>query len=142
MSRYLPEDWVLPALDEGNRPLFTSGRLLLQRCLDCKTVQHPPEDVCRQCTSMHLGHVEAVGRGTIHSFTIVHHPVSPRLRECLPYNVALVRLDDHPQVRITGNVIDAAPEQLEIGRAVRVVFEEIVDETSGETYRLPQWQLV
>jgi len=141
MARHLPQNWTLPALEPRNRAFFTEGRLVLQQCAGCGAVQHPPEDLCRQCQSVQLGSVEASGRGTIHSYTVVHHPLHPELRASLPYNVILVQLEDHPHVRITGNLVGASAERLEIGRGVRVVFEEVFDEASGERYRLPQWEL-
>jgi hypothetical protein len=36
----------------------------------------------------------------------VHHAVHPLLTEKVPYNVVVVALDDHPDLRVVGNVID------------------------------------
>ncbi|MCE2391455.1 MAG: OB-fold domain-containing protein [Proteobacteria bacterium] len=139
MDRYLPEDWILPALDDGNRDFFTSGRLALQRCVECGTVQHPPEDVCRSCQSQRLEAAEAEGNGRIYSFSIVHHPLGPKLAGSVPYNVALIQLDDHPHVRIVGNVCDPDEGPLEIGQRVRAVWTTVPDPHSDEPLRLPQW---
>jgi uncharacterized OB-fold protein len=40
-----------------------------------------------------------------------------------PYVVALVDLDDHPEVRMLTNILDADPGDLEVGAALEVVFE-------------------
>ena len=73
---------------------------------------------------------------------VVHHPVHPGLAERVPYAVVLVAVDDAPGVVLTGNVTNRAPDAVAIGDRVRVVFEEAVDPQSGETLRIPQWEVV
>ena len=142
MGRYLPEAWALPEITRNTRSFFTSGKLLLQICKACGNVEHPPEDVCRECQAMEFGVTESKGVGTIYSFTIVHHSPSPLLTEAVPYNIVLVSLDDHPHVRITGNVVNAPLERVRIGLPVRAVWAEVADEQTGETLRLAQWELL
>jgi uncharacterized OB-fold protein len=138
----MPEGWPLPAIDDLTRDFFTTGRLLLQRCTACGTVQHPPEEVCYRCQGMTFDRVESGGRGTVYSYIVTHHPVSPLLKDRVPYGVVLVQLDDFPEVRILGNVLNVEPGQLRIGMPVRVVWEEVVDEAAGERLLLPQWEAV
>lgn len=140
MSRFLGDDWLLPALDEKNRAWFTSGTLALQVCAQCAVVQFPPEDACRSCGSFELGTRASAGRGVVESVAVVHHAVHPLLRPRVPYAVALVALDDAPHVRLLGNVLNRAHDQLAIGQRVRVVFEEVTDPESGELLRIPQWE--
>jgi hypothetical protein len=142
MARYLGDDWLLPALDARNRAWFTSGTLPLQACARCERVQFPPEDVCRACGSLELGTWASAGRGVVASVAVVHHAVHPLLRPRVPYAVALVALDDAPHVRLLGNVLNRAHDQVAIGDRVRVVFEEVKDPESGETLRIPQWEAV
>ncbi|MFD2499308.1 bifunctional MaoC family dehydratase N-terminal/OB-fold nucleic acid binding domain-containing protein [Rhizorhabdus histidinilytica] len=59
--------------------------------------------------------------GTIHSFVVMHQPRLPGFDYPLP--VVLVELEEG--VRIVANMIDAAPEAVEIGRAVVADFVEI-----------------
>ena len=141
MARYLPDNWVLPTVDERTSAFFTSGKILLQTCTSCSTTQHPPEDVCHRCQAMEFEFREFAGKGSIYSYTIVRHPVHPALVEAIPYVVVLVSLDEIPDVRITGNLLDATPEQVQIGLPVVAVWEEITDPESGEVLRLPQWKL-
>jgi uncharacterized protein len=140
MSRFLGDDWLLPALDERNRAWFTAGELVLQACARCESVQFPPEDACRACGSFELGGRASAGRGRVESVAVIHHAVHPLLRSFVPYAVALVSLDDAPHVRLLGNVLGRAHDQLAIGDRVRVVFEEVRDPESGERLRIPQWE--
>ncbi len=138
MSRYMPEGWNLPEIDDLNRQFFTSGKLLVQQCTECGTVQHLPEDVCHDCHAMTFDWVEASGNGTIYSYVIVHHPVHDMLRERVPYGVILVQLDDYPSIRIVGNLVDVDPSEIAIGKPVSVSFEE-VEGADGEMVTIPQW---
>lgn len=141
MTRYLPDTAPIPALTEFNHDFFTSARLMLQQCADCSTIQHPPDDVCYNCQGWNFQSKEATGPGTIYSYIIVHNPPSPAWADRVPYPVVLVELDEHPGIRIIGNVINAAPEHIAIGQPVRVVFEEVDDEESGDKLQIPQWEI-
>ncbi len=140
MTRFLGDEWLLPALDAKNHAWFTSGRLELQACARCATVQFPPEDACRSCGSFELGMRASAGRGRVESVAVVHHAVHPLLRAHVPYAVALVALDDAPHVRLLGNVLNRRHDQVAIGDRVRVAFEAVQDPESGETLRIPQWE--
>lgn len=76
------------------------------------------------------------GRGIIASRVVVHPPVLPAFQERVPYAVVLVELEEDPRLRLVGNVLDAAPEQVRIGLPVEVAFEELTEEIT-----LPQWRL-
>jgi uncharacterized OB-fold protein len=138
MARYLPEDWLVPQVDDRNRGYFTSGKILLQACAACGTVQHPPEEVCHRCQGTEFGTREIAPHGTIYSYTVVRHPTHPGLSNSIPYSVVLVSLDELPEVRITGNLLQLAPEKLRVGLPVKAVWEEVRDD-AGQTLRLPQW---
>ncbi len=139
MTRYMPDGWVLPAVDELNEEYFGAARLVVQHCASCAAHQHPPEEICHRCRGSELGWREVAGRGTVYSFIVVHHAPSPALADRVPYAVVLVSLDEHPDVRIVGNVIDLPPAEVHIGLPVSVVFEEI-DDPEGGTIHLPQWK--
>jgi hypothetical protein len=141
VSRFFGDGWLLPALEEKNRAWFTSGQLSLQACVRCQALQFPPEDACRGCGSFELGTRASAGRGRVESVAVVHHAVHPLLRSRVPYAVALVALDDAPHVRLLGNVLNRAYDVVAIGDRVRVVFEEAKDPDSGETLRIPQWEV-
>ena len=45
-----------------------------------------------------------------------------------PYVVAIVELEEQPGLRLTTNVVGCEPEDVEIGMAVKVVFEDVGDD--------------
>jgi uncharacterized OB-fold protein len=140
-SRYLPEDWILPAITDENRAFFTSGSLRVQRCAACGWVQHPPEEVCRMCQAMEFEYIAARPTGTVESFSIVHYAVHPMLKAATPYNVAVVALDEYPDVHIVGNIVDVAPADVQVGMPVTATWAEVpTTDGSGETLELLQWR--
>jgi uncharacterized OB-fold protein len=139
MAGELPTDWALPRLDAVNRPWFTAGALALQRCAACGAVQHPPEEICRTCGSATFTTRVVAPAGTVYSYTVARHAVNAALETAVPYIVVLVSLDEVPEVRVVGNLLDTAPEDTMIGMAVEAVWQDRVTE-DGETVRLPQWR--
>ncbi len=69
------------------------------------------------------------------------HPAHPKLSQSVPSAVVLVSLDDFPDVRITGNVLNRTFDRVSIGLPVRAVWEEIKTE-NGTVLRLPHWEVV
>lgn len=136
----LPRDWALPQLTSFNAAWFTSGALAVQRCTACTVLQHPPEEICHACGAMAFDAVTLSPHGTVHSYTVVHYAASPALAEAVPYVVVLVSLDDAPELRVVGNLLDADPGDVRIGVPVVAEWEERVAE-DGTRILLPQWRL-
>lgn len=118
----------LPAITDENEFFWTSGAdgtLRLQECGDCAALIHPPQPVCRYCRGQHLGVREVSGRATLIGFTVNHRFSLPGMPA--PYVVAQVAINEDPRVRLTTNIIDSNPDQLELGQQVEVVFEHLED---------------
>lgn len=114
-----------PRLDRDNRAFWTGGadgQLMICRCGDCGQWLHPPQPVCRSCWSDNVAAQPASGRGTIDSFTINHQPWMPGLE--VPFVIARVALEDDPSIYLTTNVVGCDVEDVAVGDAVRVIFEE------------------
>jgi uncharacterized OB-fold protein len=77
--------------------------------------------------------MDASGRGTIYSYTVIaHREVSP-FKDWLPYVVALVELDEGP--RLVTNVVGCEPNEVRVGQRVEEVFERI-----DESVTLPKFK--
>ena len=116
----------IPIADFDDREYWAGcarGEFMLQRCADCKAFRHPPRPMCPKCRSMRAEWVASKGAGEVHSYTVVHHPSAPALREAVPYGIVLVEMDEGP--RIISNMIDVPPGDLHIGMRVRVAFREV-----------------
>ena len=137
-DRPLGEDWTLPGLGRLNRDWFTSGMLAVQTCSGCGALQHPPEEICHRCGAMTFTTTTVAPRGTVHSYTVAHYPAHRALTEHVPYTVVLVSLDEHPEVRVIGNVLDVPPEEVRIGMPVVATWQERTN-AEGESIRFLQW---
>ena len=76
------------------------GRLELQVCTQCETVQYPPREACHRCLSDHLVWKLQSGAGELLSSTVLHHTHDPYFRQRLPWSVGMVRLDSGPTVLV------------------------------------------
>lgn len=108
-------------------------RLRIQRCVDCSTLRHPPGPACPKCGSLAADHVEASGRGLVHSFVVVHHPKVPAFD--YPHPVALVELEEG--TRFVADLVGIEADAVEIGMPVEVEFH-----TPAEGQTLPRFRPV
>ncbi|MCL4444298.1 MAG: Zn-ribbon domain-containing OB-fold protein [Thermoplasmataceae archaeon] len=100
-------------------------RLIAIKCGNCNEVYFPPRDVCPKCHRESIGKMRETqlsGKGEIVSYTIVHDAPPAFMRQ-RPYVLALIKLDEGPT--ITGQIVDADHEALEIGKRVRNVFRKV-----------------
>ena len=128
---------ILPAIDSLSAPYWegtAKGELRLQYCQDCGHCWHPPLPRCPHCHSKHVEWRAAIGTGTLHSWTDVHHAVHAATAEWVPYRVVLVDLDEGPRVASGMNFTTEPPR---IGMRVRAYFKEI-----GEGTVLPYFEQV
>jgi uncharacterized protein len=65
------------------------------------------------------------GRATIASFTVNHQKWEPEIE--VPYVLALVELDEQPDVRLATNIVNCSVDAVRIGMRVRVIFEQHED---------------
>jgi uncharacterized OB-fold protein len=73
---------------------------------------------------------------------VVHQAVHPKLKDALPYTVLVVSVDGAPGVHAIGNLMNREPGDVEIGLRVRAVFEDVEDASTGERWKIPQWEVV
>jgi uncharacterized protein len=93
-----------------------AGVVMLQRCLDCGRVWHPPAPTCPGGVDHRIEWFTACGRATLFSYTRVEHAVHPAVARALPYLVALVDLEEGP--RFLCNLVVADPADLRAGLPV------------------------
>jgi len=114
----------LPLVTPLTAPFWASGadgRLRFVRCRDCGYYTHPPGPRCASCLSQHVAFEPVSGRGTVHACTVNRHTWSAGWD--VPYVVAVVELDEQPDLRLLSNVIGCAPDAVHIGQRVRVTFQ-------------------
>lgn len=102
------------------------GELMIYRCRACGRFFHPPTAACFRCRSTDVGPEPASGLATVAAYTVNRQPWIPGLEP--PYIVAMVELDDEPDVRLMTNVVDVSIDDIRVGLPVEAFFEEWGDE--------------
>lgn len=114
------------------------GRLLLQYCQQCEAFQHPPEATCAGCqTSAHLTWREVSGAGSIHSFAVVYDTPIAVLQPAVPFNVAVIQIDDAPSVNMLSHLPGTPVDEVPMGAQVELTFET----TPGTGQKVPEWRV-
>jgi len=96
------------------------GNLLIRRCNDCNEYIWYPRVLCPECGSFNTDWHEAAGTGTIYSYTLNNR--GEGAYRGTSFVLAYVELTEGP--RIMTNIVTDTPEQLSVGDAVRVVFND------------------
>lgn len=115
---------LMPPITDLNREFWhggAQGELRMLRCQTCGTWSHPPRPMCARCHGRDLRYEVTTGRGTVFSYVVNHRQWRPNLP--VPYVIALVELDDQPDLRLTTMIVGCDPDDVTIGMAVRVTFE-------------------
>jgi len=92
------------------------GQLLVQRCDRCGSHQFYPRRHCTTCWAADPPWITCSGRGTLHTFSVVHRATNPEFAPDCPYVFAIVELAEGP--RISTRIVGVEPADLACGAAV------------------------
>ncbi|WP_010304319.1 Zn-ribbon domain-containing OB-fold protein [Kurthia senegalensis] len=131
----------IPLKTIDNAPYWDAAdqhELNLQKCTDCGHYAHPPGPACAHCGSENVvwENQGSSIEGTVYSYVVSYRPFLPGFEEDLPLVIAVVELAHIPEVKIIANILNATPDQVDIGTSVKMVWEKINDERA-----IPQWEL-
>ena len=126
----IPEFDAEPFWEACNR-----DELQMQRCGDCRKWRWTPGPLCEYCGSEALRWERLSGRGTVHTWTVVRHPVHPAAIERVPYIVVEVALEEQDDLHLISNLIDIAPDEIAMDLPVEVTFVP-----HPEAGKLPQFR--
>jgi uncharacterized protein len=119
---------LLPDVTMESSAFWTGGaqgELLIYKCHSCHHWFHPPVGACFRCRSRDVGPEPVSGRATVAAFTVNHHQWFEGFPP--PYVIAIVELEEEPDVRLTTNIVECAIEDVHVGMRVDVLFEERED---------------
>jgi uncharacterized protein len=126
----------IPVVNPWAKPFWDAARekrLVIQKCSDCGKTIFYPRIACPDCFSDHVKWVEASGKGSIYTFTVVKNNAPSAFIQDIPYVVAVIRLDEG--VQMLSNVVDCDPETLHCDMLVEVVFEKLTTEFTLPKFR-------
>jgi uncharacterized OB-fold protein len=106
-----------PAISEETQAYWDAagkGKLLVRKCTSCGQAHHYPRTICPFCFSDKTEWVEASGKGTIYSYSVMR-------RAPVPYAIGYVTLAEGP--RMLTNIVDCDFDKLKCDQPVTVVFK-------------------
>jgi uncharacterized protein len=83
--------------------MLEQGRFQFQRCRRCGEAWLPPREDCPSCWSPEWAWEDASGRGRLVSWVVFHTAFHEVFEKRLPYNVAVVELEEGP--RLITNIV-------------------------------------
>lgn len=120
---------LVPATDADTAGFFAEaheGRLAAWACTRCDGLTFPRRHLCPACGS-DTGEWRTIApRGTVLSWTVVTHPVTPAFE--VPYVVVLVAHADQPDLHFVGRIL-GSPE-MEFDLEVAATFDPLDDDTT------------
>lgn len=125
-------------LDAPHWDGLRAGRLLLQRCTDCRTWVWSPRPICPGCHCFDMGWEAVEPRGTIYSWTRTWQPFARESTGHLPYVVVLVELPAADGRRVMGVLAQSDGVIPKIGAAVHGAIEQPPDDAH---WPLVRWHL-
>ena len=127
---------IRPTISDVNRPFWDGcrrGELLLQRCNHCARLRYPASQVCPDCLGCDAQWQPMSGRGKVFSFVVFHRAYHPAWEDKVPYNVALIELDEGPIM--LSNVVGVDNAKLAVGSSVAVAFEAVDDDLTIPVFK-------
>jgi hypothetical protein len=119
-----------------SQPFFDGTKrheLMLIRCSSCGAHRLAERPSCPECWSDDYEWVRGSGRGTVYTYAIMHQQLHPGFADEIPYNVAVIELEEGP--RIVSNVVECENANLHVGLPVEVVFDDITEECTLLRFR-------
>jgi hypothetical protein len=91
-------------------------------CTKCGKIFFPPRLVCSGCRGNEFKKATLPLDGKVETFTVIR--VAPSgFGDEAPYAVGIVKLENG--VKVTGQIVDCAPEEIQIGDPVRLEFRRV-----------------
>ena len=134
MSEYLKP---LPTITDENREFWDGakrGEIRMQKCGGCGHIRYPISHVCPKCLSYDFEWSDLSGRGKVFSYVVFHQLYNRAFEKDVPYNVALVQLDEGP--RMYGNVVGVPNDDVKVGDMVEAVFDPVTPEVTIPRFKL------
>src|SRR5258705_1502480 len=102
-----------------------SGQLKVQRCTHGGSRRYPAGMVCPECLGGEAEWQPLSGQGKVFSFVVFHRAYHPAWEGKVPYNVALIELDEGPVMLSNVIGVDVDDANLAVGLPVAVAFEAV-----------------
>lgn len=118
-------DKPVPTITDLSAPYWegaAEGELRVQQCAHCKARFLYAKSLCPKCWTPDPHWIRVSGRGRIQTMTIVNQAPYDSFAADVPYVIAIVKLDEGPQ--LMANIVDFDASPITVGQSVSVTFEK------------------
>jgi uncharacterized OB-fold protein len=125
-----------PVVNPWAKPFWEAcreKRLMIQKCKECGKQVFYPRIACPHCFSDNLDWVEASGKGTVYTYSVVMSNAPSAFIKDMPYVIAVIRLEEG--VQMLSNVVECKPDDVRCDMPVEVIFEKL-----DEQFTLPKFK--
>ena len=132
-----PYDKPRPIVSPVEQPYWDFLRkheVRLQQCSDCGAFRFPASPVCVECDSARYTWARSSGKGVVFSWVVFHKSYFPSFAKDVPYNVAMVRLEDGPM--FIANIVGIENTAIRRGMPVEIVFDDVAEDLTIPRFRL------
>jgi len=133
-----PAELISLTPDVFTKPFWDAAvkhRLVIPRCTGCATYRLPPSAFCWSCQAQEVEWIEHDGRGTVYSFTVIHHPLLADLADSVPYVPAVVELPATNGCRLVGALTHVTLGDVRVGMDVGLVWRDVREGETVPTFR-------
>lgn len=126
----------LPKITDENAPFWVGlsrRELRLQRCGKCGNYRYPISPVCPRCLDSEFVWEPVSGRGRVFSYVVFHRAYHRGFAADVPYNVALVRLEEG--IFMFSNVVGISNEAITCDMPVMVDYDRVTDAITLPRFR-------
>jgi len=127
----------LPTVTDENREFWDGakrGKLRMQKCGDCGHIRFPIGHVCPKCLSYKFEWTDLSGRGEVFSYVVFYQVYNKAFEKDVPYNVALVQLEEGP--RMYSNVVGVDNDAVKVGDKLEATFERVTPDITIPRFKL------
>jgi uncharacterized OB-fold protein len=123
-----------------------AGVLRVQRCTETRRLLFPPVATSPWGARKEPEWITVSGRGRIWSFIVPHPPLFAQFAEAAPYVVVVVELEEDPNCRLIGPLVESPGAALgsvpasDVSIGCAVVVDLTAQPTGG--FVVPRWVLV
>jgi uncharacterized OB-fold protein len=124
----VPSKWSKAFWDNAKQ-----HKLTFKKCSKCGTIDQPPYLYCTNCGAEEHTWIPSSGKGTLYAFSTTYIGAPPAFTADQPFTIVVVDLAEG--TRMMSTIVEAKPEDLKIGMAVEVVWDDVTPEVSLPRFR-------
>lgn len=124
---------IVSPIEQPYWDFLRQHEIRLQRCAACGVFRFPASAVCAECDSGQFAWERISGNGEVSSWVVFHKCYFPSFAGEIPYNVAMIELEEGPL--FIANIVDIDNAAIRRGMPVEIVFDDVAEDLTIPRFR-------